>query len=79
MHIAYGLNLLINCIKIMSKPIVNQETCIGCGTCESICPAVFKIGGGGKAEVQQADYEENKEAIQEAIDSCPVQAISLGE
>jgi len=63
----------------MSKPIVNQETCIGCGTCESICPAVFKIDGGGKAQVQAADYEANKSAIQESIDSCPVAAISWGE
>ena len=63
----------------MAKPIVNEETCIGCGTCESICPAVFKLDGGGKDQVQQADYDANKEAIQEAIDSCPVAAISLGE
>jgi ferredoxin len=63
----------------MSKPIVNQETCIGCGTCESICPAVFKIDGSGKSQVQEADYEANKEQIQEAIDACPVNAISWGE
>ena len=63
----------------MAKPIVNQETCIGCGTCESICPAVFKMDGGGKAQVQAADYEANKDAIQEAIDACPTQAISWGE
>jgi len=63
----------------MAKPIVNQETCIGCGTCESVCPAVFKIDGGGKAQVQEADYEANKDCIQESIDTCPVNAISLGE
>jgi len=63
----------------MSKPIVNQETCIGCGTCESICPAVFKLDGGGKAQVQETDYEANKDLIQQAIDSCPVTAIFLGE
>jgi len=61
------------------KPIVNQETCIGCGTCESICPAVFKIDGGGKAQVQEADYEANKEQIQQAIDACAVQSISWAE
>ncbi|MFA6215940.1 MAG: ferredoxin [Patescibacteria group bacterium] len=63
----------------MAKPIVNQETCIGCGTCESICPAVFKIDGGGKAQVQEADYEANKEPINEALNACPVSAISWGE
>jgi len=63
----------------MAKPIVNQEICIGCGTCESVCPAVFKIDGGGKAQVQEADYEANKDCIQEAIDTCSVNAISAGE
>lgn len=60
----------------MAKPIVNQETCIGCGTCESICPAVFKMND-GKAAVIEADYEANQAEIKQAIDSCPVTAISL--
>ncbi len=63
----------------MAKPIVNQETCIGCGTCESICPAVFKISDDGKAHVQEADFAANKDAIQQALDACPVDAISWGE
>ena len=63
----------------MAKPIVNQETCIGCGTCESICPAVFKMADDGKAHVQEADFAANKDAIQQAIDACPVDAISWGE
>jgi len=61
----------------MSKPIVNQETCIGCGTCESICSAVFKVDDSGKAQVQNVDFDANKDEIKEAADSCPVNAISL--
>ena len=30
----------------MSKPKVNEELCIGCGTCESLCPQVFQIREG---------------------------------
>lgn len=59
----------------MGKPTVNQDTCIGCGSCESICPAVFKLEG-GKAQVMEADYEANKECIDDALNSCPVGAIS---
>ena len=59
------------------KPIVNQETCIGCGTCESICPEVFKVGDDGKAEVLSADYDALAEKINEAKEACPVQAISV--
>jgi len=62
----------------MPKPIVNQDTCIGCGTCESLCPAVFKLND-GKAQVQNADYETNGACIQESITSCPVAAITAGE
>ena len=25
------------------KAIVDQDTCIGCGLCEGICPEVFKM------------------------------------
>lgn len=57
------------------KPIVN-ETCIGCGTCESICPEVFKVGDDGKAHILEADYEANKDKIQQAIDACPVNSIT---
>jgi ferredoxin len=62
----------------MAKPIVDQELCIGCGTCESLCPEVFKLDGGGKAQVQEADYEANKDCIKESIETCSVQAISEG-
>ncbi len=60
------------------KPIVN-ESCIACGTCESICPAVFKVEEVGDkmiSVVQKADYEAEKEGIDESIAACPVQAIS---
>jgi len=63
------------------KPQVN-DSCIGCGTCESICPAVFKVeDNGGKmiAVVQTSYYETEKGKIEEAVSSCPVQAISWEE
>jgi ferredoxin len=57
-------------------PKVNQELCIGCGTCEAVCPAVFKVDADGKAQVLPVDFAANAEKIKEAITSCPVQAIS---
>ena len=64
----------------MAKKIyIDKDKCIGCGTCESVCPAVFKMGDDGKAHVQEADFEANKDAIQQAIDACPVDAISWEE
>ncbi|MCD6476908.1 MAG: ferredoxin [Candidatus Aenigmarchaeota archaeon] len=48
---------------------VDQEKCIGCGACASLCPEVFEIKE-GKAHVI-SDKE-----CKEAIDACPVGAIS---
>ena len=59
------------------KPVVN-DSCIACGTCESLCPEVFKVedrDGKMIAVVQEADYKANKEKIDESISACPVQAI----
>jgi len=55
-------------------PKVNEELCIGCGTCESLCPKVFKVENGKSHVISQDAGDCN---IQETIDSCPVGAISL--
>ncbi|MBN1325570.1 ferredoxin [Candidatus Falkowbacteria bacterium] len=61
------------------QPIVNKEICIGCGTCEGICPEVFKIVD-GKSEVQKmADYTAYADKIKQAVEACPVQCISIEE
>ncbi len=61
------------------KPTVNKETCIGCGSCEALCGAAFKLGEDSKAHVLDADFNANKTCIDEAIAACPVQAISWEE
>lgn len=58
----------------MSKPVVNHDICIGCGTCESLCPSVFKMENGKSNVIAQECGECN---CQEAVDSCPVSAISI--
>lgn len=56
---------------------VDKNTCIGCGACASICPEVFEMGDDGKSHVKpNADVKKNVKCIKEAIDSCPVNAIS---
>lgn len=59
----------------MPKPVVNHDLCIGCGTCESLCPNAFKIEEGKSVTIEGAENID----VQEAIDSCPVNAISLEE
>jgi ferredoxin len=60
------------------KATVDKETCIGCGLCESICPAVFKLGSDGKSDVIVDEISKNLQAdCQQAADSCPVSAITI--
>ena len=58
----------------MSKPVVNHDLCIGCGTCESLCPTIFKMQDGKSHVVNDTCTDCDS---QEAVDSCPVSAISL--
>jgi ferredoxin len=59
----------------MSKIIVDRAKCQGYGTCVSICPQVFRLDKDGKSEVINQDCQNCD--CQRAIDSCPVQAISM--
>ncbi len=58
------------------KVKVNQDSCIGCGACASICEDVFEIGDSGLSEVKVKEVpEDKKDACKEAIESCPTAAI----
>lgn len=59
----------------MSKPKVNEDLCIGCGTCESLCPGVFQMQDGKSHVISEECGEECN--CQEAADSCPVSAITI--
>ncbi len=56
----------------MPKVTVDKNKCIGCGVCESLCPEVFQLKNGKSSVINP----EGKCNLQEAIDSCPVQAIT---
>ena len=53
-------------------PVVDQETCIGCGTCAALCPKVFVMQKDGKAK----ETGEDDEGASVAQEACPVDAIS---
>ncbi|WP_318249192.1 ferredoxin [Geoglobus acetivorans] len=60
----------------MMKVVIDESTCTGCGTCESICPEVFQLGDDGLAHVV-GECEGLEECCQEAADNCPVEAITI--
>ncbi|MHC1770723.1 MAG: ferredoxin [Flexilinea sp.] len=61
------------------KAKVDQSTCIGCGLCTEICPEVFRMGDNGLAEAYQDYSSDLSKSVNEAVESCPVSAISVEE
>jgi len=65
--------------KVALKVYIDEDSCIGCGTCEGICPEVFRLNEEeGKSQVIKPEGGPEG-LIQEAIDSCPMQAIHWQE
>lgn len=58
------------------KVVVDQDLCISCGVCISLCEEVFSWNNDDKAEaIDEEVPAELEEVVQEAIDSCPTEAI----
>ncbi len=55
--------------------LIDENECIGCETCVEMCPEVFAMDEGiEKATVK--DPESTADCVEEAIDSCPTEAIT---
>lgn len=60
------------------KATVDQDGCISCGVCVSVCPEVFQFNENDVSEpIKDSIPEDCIEAAQEARDSCPVSVISI--
>ena len=57
------------------RVLIDEEECIGCGSCEEICPEVFVLNEDTeKAEVINPEGGP-EDLIEEAIEACPVECI----
>ncbi len=59
----------------MATLTIDDELCIGCGTCVEICPEVFALNEAEKAFVKNQEGCKTCNC-EDAINSCPVSAIS---
>ena len=58
------------------KARVDKDTCIGSGNCEATCPNVFKVVDGKSTVRRNPVPGEEESCVREAVDGCPVGAIS---
>ena len=54
---------------------IDQEKCIGCGSCASVCEKVFEMRDDMKAYIKKGQEKSKLPCVKEAIDVCAVQAI----
>ncbi len=62
----------------MATPVVDPDLCTGCELCVDIAPNTFEMNDEGVSTVVDPEGDDEG-AIQEAIDSCPAEAISWAE
>ena len=55
--------------------VVIEDTCTACGLCVDTCPDVFEMGGDIAIVMVDQVQPELEDAVQQAADECPVEAI----
>ncbi|MGI5326946.1 ferredoxin [Actinomadura nitritigenes] len=60
------------------KVKVDFELCANLGQCALAAPEVFSMGAGGLT-YDEAPAESSRDAVEEAVDVCPMQAIGLDD
>jgi ferredoxin len=59
------------------KVKVDPNLCVGSGNCEAACPNIFKVVDGISQLQVDTVPEEEESCAQEAVEGCPVGAISI--
>jgi len=61
------------------KVFIENDACIGCGLCVSLCSDVFKMNDSGKSEVKKNNFVGLESEVKQCAESCPVNAIKVEE
>jgi len=59
------------------KVIIDKSKCIGCGTCVAIAPQSLKMDGAVVVVIEPMGDSEDK--VKEAVESCPIDALTIGK
>ena len=63
----------------MKQVIIDQDECIGCGTCVELCPEVFALNEDENKAYVTTPEGGDQACIEDAIASCPVACITNEE
>jgi ferredoxin len=61
------------------KARVDAELCVACGACVDISPEVFDLPGDTAVVKSETVPAEREDAVREAAEACPTEAILLEE
>ncbi len=71
----------------MFKLVVERDRCTSCGSCEDLCPELFKLDDTGISHIINSERVgnndeleiEDEKCIMDAAESCPVMIIHVYE
>ena len=61
------------------KAKVDAELCVSCEACVDICPEVFEMGDETAVVKANPVPPEHQDAVREAAEACPTEAITVAE
>jgi ferredoxin len=70
----------------MNKIKLEREKCIGCGSCQAMCPKYFELIEDGKSHIKDSTKQpgeieelevEKLECAESAAEACPAQCIYI--
>jgi ferredoxin len=56
---------------------IDRDRCVGSGTCEMLAPDVFEVGDDGMVALLRPAVADD--AVQDAVQQCPTQALRLAD
>ena len=62
-------------VKMNDRVIIDEDECIGCGSCEDICPEVFKTDHAVEKSIVIKPEGGPRDLIEEAMGECPMSCI----
>ena len=61
------------------KVRVDTELCTGCGLCADSCPEIFELDNDYATVKVDVVPEDQEDCARQAVEDCPVEAISIEE